>query len=337
MKKIVLFLLVQFSLSLQAQKSINIACTDFTFNDKKSIDGKNTTDIFESALMQSTPLIRLLERKKLDYILSKIDEEKKLAYDFGEQTKKDLILAGVDYVVTGNIFMPFGYDTAALNIQFTKISGKDVTTKFIISISINKEELYNPSKLKNEIIENLKKTPFVDKLGLIEKDQIEEINKQLDEKDKRIQELETNDRKRKLEEDNFEKLKLTPPELDIDFMLINDSFAVKVISKNHVPIKFHYSVVKFDDNEPLGDLVVTMKYTNIWHPQIGSFRSVLVSFFCSLSEYNFSKTEKVKLKVIFEYRSIFFEEMRYDQKLSSVLTKYYTFNPVTRELNLDEN
>ena len=66
MKKIVLFLLVLFSLSLQAQKSINIACTDFTFNDKKSIDGKNTTDIFESALMQSTPLIRLLERKKLD-------------------------------------------------------------------------------------------------------------------------------------------------------------------------------------------------------------------------------------------------------------------------------
>ena len=49
------------------------------------------------------------------------------------------VIAGVDYVVTGNIFMPFGYDTSTVNIQFTKISGKDVTTKFIISISINKE------------------------------------------------------------------------------------------------------------------------------------------------------------------------------------------------------
>ena len=57
MKIITSFLLVLTLMNVQAQKAINVACTDFTFNDKKSIDGRNTTDIFESALIQSTPLI----------------------------------------------------------------------------------------------------------------------------------------------------------------------------------------------------------------------------------------------------------------------------------------
>lgn len=324
-------------MNVQAQKAINVACTDFTFNDKKSIDGRNTTDIFESALIQSTPLIKLLERKKLDYIISKIDEEKKLAYDFGEETKKSLILAGIDYVVTGNIFMPFGYDTATVYIQFTKISGKDVTTKFIIPISVNRDELYNPSKLKNEIIENLKKVPFVEKLGLIEKDQIEEINKQLDEKDKRIEELEAQDRKRKSEKEKMNKLKSTSPELDIDFIIINDSFAVKITSLNDVPINFHYSAVKADDNEPLADYVLNVKYSDTWYPQIGNYRHVFISILCGISEYNFSLKEPSKLKVVFEYRSLYFAEMGYDKRLSGSFTKYYIFNPVTHEMSKTDN
>lgn len=329
MKKIVLFLLVLFSLSLQAQKSINIACTDFTFNDKKSIDGKNTTDIFESALMQSTPLIRLLERKKLDYILSKIDEEKRLAYDFGEQTKKELILAGVDYVVTGNIFLPFGYDTATVNIQFTKISGKDVTTKFIIPISINREELYNPSKLKNEIIENLKKTPFVDKLGLIEKGQIDEIKKQLNEKDKRIKELEINEQYRKEKEVENQKFKLTSPDIDFKFVCYKDSFFCILIWNNVIPTKFELFVKYAENDKQLGNFII-LKNDDIFYPS-NDKRTFSYSY-CPISQCDFNNNDIIKLKVTVNYQSIFYEEMNYLPNLKGVISKICTYDITKHEI-----
>lgn len=339
MKIIFSILIILFSLNVNAQKNISVACTDFTFNSKKNNDGKNITYIFESALTKSNTLIKVLERKNLDYVLSKAEEEKNLANDFGEKTIKGLVLAGVDYAVSGNILISSGIDTATMCICFTKISGKDVTTKHTISIFVNKEDLNNFAFLETKIIEKLKEIPFDEKLGLIEKDQMEEINKQFKEKDERIKELELQDQNRKSEELKLKLLKSTAPEVDINFVLTQkkDSFAFEIISKNHIPIKYTVAVVNAIDEQLMGDNEsIVFDYSFFWYPR--EFKNpTLIVIYCGKSKYNFSKEVSVKLKVIFAYRSIYYEEMHYEKKLENTITKFYTFNPLTNEIKNIEN
>lgn len=103
---------------MQAQSSINIACKDFTFQEKKFNQGENLRQIFEVVLSKSALPFKMLERNKMEPFFTSLHEEQNLYKDLSKLNTKQLKLAGLDFLVLGDMDNTIGSDQYKLYINF---------------------------------------------------------------------------------------------------------------------------------------------------------------------------------------------------------------------------
>jgi len=140
MKIISLLLFVSFYHNGIAQNSYNyLACKDFTYQNKKCEDCSNLRNIFEIVISEPQFHFKVVEREKLDKIFETVKEEDNLRKDLSDVVNKKLELAGVDFLVIGNL----DYNIASgyqLFITFIKVSGKDFTVAPSFMVNFTKEQ-----------------------------------------------------------------------------------------------------------------------------------------------------------------------------------------------------
>ena len=159
-------MLLSFSAGVFPQSKFNVACKDFTFNNTKADIGNRLKNIFEIVLSNSSNHFTILERDKLDVLFESIQEEKNLYKDLSTGFDKKLQAKGVDYLVIGNIDLNIGTGLYTLLIHFIKITGKDITEKLPLMLSLDKNQISDDKELKklfeNEI-EKFINTYFLEK------------------------------------------------------------------------------------------------------------------------------------------------------------------------------
>jgi hypothetical protein len=149
MKNIILMIFFSIYFCAIAQNSNNnLACKDFTFQNKKCDDCSDLRNFFEIAISKPQYHFKLVEREKLDKIFEAVKEENNLAKDLSNPTTKKLGLAGADFLVEGDLeyYPSTGYE---LFIAFFKVSGKNVTEKLPLVIDFSKEIRSNNVELMN--------------------------------------------------------------------------------------------------------------------------------------------------------------------------------------------
>jgi hypothetical protein len=239
MRKFLLAIILGLPLTCFAQNKIGILCNDFKINNEERAIGGEFRKTFESVLSILKYPPNIIEREKVPDLLLLIQEEKNLYNDFGNSTiKVKLEAALVDYVVYGNFHKPFVSDEYEFQLEFVKVSGKNVLSKRVFPIiRFSENELNGTKYFENKIKTMLDEVAFSSEFGIIEESQLSNFEKRLDEKDVQISNLENLIQEKIAQEENLEKLKKTPPDVDFELALIDSSLVIKVKFNNDVPIE----------------------------------------------------------------------------------------------------
>lgn len=124
-----------------------LACKPFTFQNKKDCDYcVNLRKVFEFVISEPQFHFRVVEREKMDEIFETVKEEDNLRKDLSDTVNKKLELAGVDFLVVGNLDynLASGYQ---LYITFIKVSGKDFTVAPSLIVAFTTEQSSDNSQL----------------------------------------------------------------------------------------------------------------------------------------------------------------------------------------------
>lgn len=188
-----LFLILTLITSLQAfgQKRIGLLCTNFKINNETREDGAAYRKSLESVLsnLKNSPLI--IDRDNIPELLIKIQEEANLNKDL-KTSIPVLKAANVDYIMYANFDKRVVNDSYDLQLESVKISGENTFSKKIFPIlKFTEKELVNTDKFRQKLNELLNTYAFTEEFGIIENEQLEKINKRLDEKDLEIKSLKT--------------------------------------------------------------------------------------------------------------------------------------------------
>ena len=132
----------------------NIACTDFTFQERKNEEATNVRKNFEAALPKFKKIFRVIEREDLSVFFQQRQVEKNLFHDFNEIVAAPQ-LAGVDYIVIGDITLNSSLDKYRININFIKIRGTDVTSKLPLAFTVPKAQFTDDEEMKSRFQKEL--------------------------------------------------------------------------------------------------------------------------------------------------------------------------------------
>jgi hypothetical protein len=132
---------------IKAQNKVNVSCMDFTFQGKKNSQGNSLKKIFEEELVNSSLIWNVVERDRMDLFFQKLQEEKNLYKDFNKVLKNPE-LAGVDYLIIGDIDLNITLDKYKVNISFIKLTGESITTKFPVQISFTRTDFLDEDSIK---------------------------------------------------------------------------------------------------------------------------------------------------------------------------------------------
>jgi len=131
-----------------SQTRFNIACKNFTYDGHSFDEGKNLKTIFEVIISKSNYPFKLIEREKMDKFFESLHEEKNLYKDLSNEFNKKLQLAGVEYLVYGDMTKNIETDKYRLIIEFIKITGDNVTVKLPMLITLDKKQISDNEILK---------------------------------------------------------------------------------------------------------------------------------------------------------------------------------------------
>jgi hypothetical protein len=149
---------------------INVACTNFTSEGKKWQTGTGLRKVFESAISKSKLRFKLIERSDdISLFFEKLQEEKNIYKDLFEDFSKKPELAGIDYLVVGNITSNVSTGKFSLNINFLKLTGKDATMKLPLLIILTKDQILDDSQTESVFVTEL--NSFADNFALAIKNQ----------------------------------------------------------------------------------------------------------------------------------------------------------------------
>jgi hypothetical protein len=189
MNKLFLTFALIISLSTLAQKRIALLCTNFKINNETREDGATYRKSLESVLsnLKHPPLI--VDRENLPELLIKIQEEANLNRDL--KTSIPVLKAtNIDYIMYGNFDKKVVNDTYDLQLEAIKISGENTFSKKIFPIvKFTEKELVKTETFRQKLNELFSSYAFTEEFGIIENEQLEKINKRLDEKDAEIKSL----------------------------------------------------------------------------------------------------------------------------------------------------
>jgi hypothetical protein len=133
----------------------------------------------------------LIERSKLSDLILLIQDEKNLSFDVNGEIIDRLSAAKVDYVIYGDFASPFTSEDYVFQFEIIKVSGNQIFSKKVSPpVRFSESELAGTSIFNIRMRPIIEKYSFSSKVGLLEKDQFDQIKKMLDEKDQKINSLE---------------------------------------------------------------------------------------------------------------------------------------------------
>jgi tetratricopeptide (TPR) repeat protein len=83
----------------------------------------------------------------MDKVFEALQEEKNLVHDLSNEWKKKLQLANIDFLVVGDLNENLASNNYNLLINFIQITGNNMTSKFPMLITLNREQLSNNDEL----------------------------------------------------------------------------------------------------------------------------------------------------------------------------------------------
>lgn len=171
---------------------VNVACTNFTYEGKKSQIGTSLRKTFEASLSKSNLPFRLIEREDISQFFEKLQEEKNLYKDLFKEFNKKPELAGVDYLVVGNVESSIATEKYSLSINFIKLTGNDATMKLPLLIILSKDQIMDDAQVQNIFISEI--NTFADNYFIIKKNgseltKIPDFYKELEKRDSTIKNL----------------------------------------------------------------------------------------------------------------------------------------------------
>jgi len=350
MKELYLCLILLAFSSLHAQNKLNVSCMDFTFGGKKNVQGNSLKKIYEEELANSNLIWNVVERDRMDIFFQKLQEEKNLYKDFNNVLKNPE-LAGVDYLIIGDIDLNLTLDKYKVNISFIKLTGESITTKFPTQVSFTRTEFldedtvraYFRSSIKdfteshfilngtdwikapnfyNELDKRDSVINFLEKENQIQKIELSKVNA-------RTIKIDSAENARHKADLDLEALKQKPPSIDTRLVLDkNGKMYLNIKFLNEVPIKVDYWITPFNENTLLSGFL--LEHPTIYPPK-GMITSVSIG---SIGSWNIAKDQDSKITLHLTYESIYFEENR-RPGLKNGITQNYVLDPKKLVINLD--
>ena len=235
-KFLIIFL---FPYLLYSQNTIGILCTDVKIRNNHTNESAIFRQVLESVLsnLKYPPII--IEREKLSDIIEKIQEEQNLQKDFNGLLKKPLASAQVDYIAYGNFSHTLGSEFYEFQLEFVKVSGENALSKRVSPIlRFTEKDLSSNTKIfEVQLNEMLQKYSFLNGIGIVESEQLSEINRRIDEKDQQIETLSKVIRANREKEDSIVLLKNTFPQIEFELAITDHDLVILITFKNKVPIK----------------------------------------------------------------------------------------------------
>jgi tetratricopeptide (TPR) repeat protein len=250
-----------------AQNNYNVVCKDFTFQNKECKTCGNLKQIFEFSISKPNSPFKLIEREKMDKIFEVIQEEKNLYKDLSNEFNKKLQLAGVDFLVVGNLDQNVGTGTYSLFINFIKITGKDVTEKLPLLITINQSQFSNDDDLKkvfDDAIETFTNSYFIVKNNNNNLVTVPEFLKELNKRDSIINHLQSDANLKDKTISNLSNSITT-----IQQENIQKQKEITELYRNVSDIKEYTNIAKFNilglEHDPGGDLIETSPISKLMY------------------------------------------------------------------------
>lgn len=239
MKPLILIPFFILPILTSAQNKIGVLCTNFKFNHEEKEIGKDFRKTLESILANLEHPPRIIERENVPELLIMIQDERNLEVDLNKNSIKETFLsAKVDYVINGNFSKKITNEYYEFHLEFIKVSGENIFSKWVLPIIRFKEnELESSSVFEDQIKKALSKIAFTEDLGIIDSDQLTEIKNRLDEKDKQISKLTELIEKDIAKEDSVFRLKNTAPDVNFSVSIIDSNLVISIKFNNNVPIK----------------------------------------------------------------------------------------------------
>lgn len=238
MGKLLLIIFFSFPSLLVGQNSIGVLCNDFKINAEVKSIGKEFRKSFESILSNLDYPPTVIERENLSDLITKIEEERNLYNDFNNGQLEDLKAAKVDYVVYGNFHKSFINEKYEFQLEFVKISGENALSKRVFPIlRFTEKELEGSELFEEKVKAMLNNYAFTKEFGIVENEQLDEIKRRLDEKDRQIEKLSILIENNIAKEDSIRNLKSSIPDVNFELSLIDSNLVIIVKFNNNVPIK----------------------------------------------------------------------------------------------------
>lgn len=318
-----------------AQNSKNVLCLDFTLNGEKFSRGKELRRVFEGVLsnIDNPPVI--VEREKLALIIGKIQEEQNLASDFSNEVISNLRVSQVDYVLLGSFTKIMTSETYDFRFEFVRISGTNISSKTVSSIiRFTEAELASSFNFEQKMVASLSRYSFVGGFGVIGSEEYKDFQKQLDEKDRRIDELTALVIAQNTKADSIRLFKSTIPDFFARLIVRNDSIVVQIKPISTVPFKFAFNTMNDTGLHILGPVELVLERP-IFYPK-------RIEQWVDLRKYTFSQFHDIdtskpfNLVFILENESIYFQELG-NKELRRVFKARYLCDISKKSLTLIPN
>lgn len=333
--KIRLFVSVLFFCNTcSGQNSINTLCLDFTLNGEAFSRGKDFRQVFEGVLADISNPPTLVEREKIFSILEKIQEEQNIQKDISGNNISALRAAQVDYLLFGSFSKVLTSETYDFRFEFVRISGATALTKISSpTIRFSEKEMYDSFDFEQKVMSILSKFSFAVGFGIIGSDQYRDIQKQLDEKERKIDGLKAMLVAQNAKEDSINKLKHTIPDFAGRLIVRNDSIIMQIMPLSNVPFRYDFEITNDTGLYILG-ASITLKWGLFYPEKKREWREIKKYPFSGFTGIDITKPFRLTLRIRNE--SIYFEEIG-DIKLNRELKAVYICDVKNKSLTLIRN
>ncbi len=165
---------------------------------------------------------------------------------------------------------------------------------------------------------------FGNKIKQLDDIKIATLNSNLEAKSAIISELESIEQQRKIDTNELEIVKNTPPSIIPSLVLDKNKDLYLIMDfQNEVPVLFRYSV-----HELSGRIVggVTLSHSTLY-PKVPTYKHK----HGNITNFKIPQDKPVKIELSFEYYSIYFDETQ-NRKLAKKVVKDYLLNPLENTL-----
>lgn len=172
------------------QNSATIYVSDFTLNDENFIQGDTYRKLVEAVINEVQPNVQITERDEIYRVLQFVQKENNLYKDLNQENESLIRALEVDFILLGNFELSNLTRNVELQLEFIKVSESTGLLNINLPrLRFSEDEFESTLIFEVKLKALLSQYTLDDKLGVVNTNAIQAIQKDLQEKQSRIEEL----------------------------------------------------------------------------------------------------------------------------------------------------